>query len=82
MTDVKLVEFPGGNLNDIPQCMEIIAQALREGYYGNVVRGAAVLMTEDGKIEVFSWGRADWLQTVGLFELGKKALTGPGYSEW
>lgn len=74
MADIKLVEFPGGNLNDIPKCMEYVVQSLRNGAYGDVTRAAAVFLAEDGTVELFSWGRADWLQAVALFELGKKKL--------
>lgn len=70
MTDLKVVELPGGDLLDIPKRMETVAGQIAAGDHGVVTAGVCVLVDDAGNLKVFGWGRTDDVHTVGLLHLG------------
>lgn len=69
---VKLVE---AELSDIPQLMETTAANIRDGFYGKVVSGAAVLIDDEGSLTVFGWGaHQSAVHSAGLFALATQWL--------
>jgi hypothetical protein len=75
VTDLKVVKLPTGNLQDIPALIETVAKQTREGEFGKVVAGVCVLLNDDGEPQVFGWGDADAVRSIGLLTLGAQWLS-------
>jgi hypothetical protein len=74
--DLKIVELPTGNLQDIPALIETVAKQTRDGEFGKVVAGVCVLINDDGEPQVFGWGGdTDDVRGIGLLTLGAQWLS-------
>lgn len=74
--DLKVVSLFEANANDIPAMAREMATDIEAGDYGDVTRAAVVLLTSDGAVEVFGWGKeTQRLEVLGMFQLGTAALT-------
>ena len=69
MTDLKLVQFPTRNVNDIPAMMRAVADDIEAGNYGTAVAAICVLESEGG-LNAFAWGTFDPIRAVGLMHCG------------
>lgn len=65
----EVVSLPGNHLDDIAALMEAVAAEVRRGDL-KAVSGACVLLTDEGEVQVFGWGRTDDLHAIGLLHLG------------
>lgn len=67
---LKVVELFHHTLQDIPACMEAVAQKIREGEHGDVTCAVAVILQSDGSPVVFGWGRTDAVHSIGVLGIG------------
>ena len=69
---LKVVAFPGNNLNDIPGMLRKFADDIEAGEYGKALTVLAAMETEEG-FHSFGWGAADCaVRNAGLFEIAKQ----------
>lgn len=81
MTDLKVVQFPGENLNDIPAMMRAVADSIEKGEWGDVKFVAAVLVRRDLAATTFGWGECSFIEAIGAFAHGMSLPDGAGNSE-
>lgn len=76
---MNIVEFPLPNLNDIPALLRRLADDIENGSHDTPLSLAAVMETDTG-INLFGFGAADSMKSIGLFSIGQAILTA-GYVE-
>lgn len=74
--------LPSSQLQDIPEMLRRLADAMEGGKYGGVPEAVVVLGTEQAdRIEVFGFGRADSTVTHYLLGCGMAKLQRPRLGE-
>lgn len=62
------------NMRDIPAMAEKLATDIRAGVHGELRNVVAVLEKADGGVEIFGWGDAGLLETLGLFQIASDEI--------
>lgn len=70
---MNVVEFPLPNLNDIPALLRRLADDIENGSHDTPLSLAAVMETDTG-INLFGFGTADNMRSIGLFSVGQTVL--------
>lgn len=67
--DLKVVEFPNGNLRDIPTSLRLLADNIEAGKHGSVATCAVALSADTFKI--FGYGDdSEWPSIAIMFQAG------------
>jgi hypothetical protein len=76
MNDIFGPEAPDDPVSDVVAMADSFSQQLVEGRYGKVRCISFVIATEEGQLDVFSWGysRGSIVETAGMLALGIQHL--------